>query len=110
MHTLIKHNLIKAAFFALVTGGVFINFEIGIYLAYIMVIAGALTAIVFGVLKILKKNENTKKTLYGLISLFVICIIAYLIADNEVLSSYEKYNITTGTSKQVGMGLYSFSY
>ena len=35
-------------------------------------------------------------------------IFSYLIASNEVLESFEKYEITASTSKQVGMGLIAF--
>jgi hypothetical protein len=38
----------------------------------------------------------------------VILIFSYLIASDEVLGSYEKYEITASTAKKVGMGLTTF--
>ena len=41
---------------------------------------------------------------------FVAFIISYLMASDEVLNSYEKYEITASTSKKVGMGLITFYF
>ena len=37
-------------------------------------------------------------------------IIAYVLASDEVLNSYDKYEITASSSKQVGMGLITFYF
>ena len=82
--------------------------NIGIILTYLMVGVGALTAIGFGIKKMIANTENTKKTLYTIVWLIIVVIFSYLIASNEVLESFEKYEITASTSKQVGMGLIAF--
>lgn len=82
--------------------------NIGIILTYLMVAIAALTAIGFGVKKMITNTENAKKTLYTIGSLLVILLFSYLIASNEVLTSFEKYEITASTSKNVGMGLITF--
>ena len=82
--------------------------NIGIILTYLMVGFGALTAIGFGIKKMIANTENTKKTLYTIVGLIIVVIFSYLIASNEVLGSFEKYEITASTSKQVGMGLIAF--
>jgi sulfite exporter TauE/SafE len=84
--------------------------NIGIILAYIMISFGAITAIVFGVKKLISKQENTKKTLYIIGGLILIVIVSYLIASGQVPNSYEKYNITSSVSKRVGMGLNMFYF
>ena len=66
------------------------------------------TAIGFGIKKMMQNQKNAKKTLYSIGGLILICILSYLIASNEVLGSYEKYEITASTAKQVGMGLNTF--
>jgi len=53
-------------------------------------------------------SKNAKKMLYSFGGLIAILIISYLMASNEVLGSYEKYEITSSTAKQVGMGLTTF--
>ena len=82
--------------------------NIGIILTYLMVGFAALTAIGFGVKKMIANTENAKKTLYTIIGLVVVLLFSYLIASNEVLGSFEKYEITASTSNQVGMGLIAF--
>ena len=81
--------------------------NIGLILTYIMVAFAALAAIIFGIIKMIKNTNNAKKTLYTLTGLIIAFIIAYLLASDEVLDSYKKYNITASTSKQVGVGLIS---
>ena len=53
-------------------------------------------------------SKNAKKMLYSFGGLIAILIISYLMASNEVLGSYEKYEITASAAKQVGMGLTTF--
>ena len=82
--------------------------NIGIILSYVMVAFAALTAVGFGIKKMMQNTKNTKKILYAAGGLVVAFIIAYLLASDEVLNSYEKYNTTASSSKQVGMGLITF--
>ena len=81
--------------------------NIGIILTYLMVAFAALAAIGFGIKKMMQKT-NTKKTLYSIGGLLVIILISYLMSSDEVLGSYEKYEITASTVKRVGMGLTTF--
>ncbi len=82
--------------------------NIGIYLTYIMIAFGALSAIGFGIKKMIANTQNAKKTIYTIGGLLLICLVSYMLASDEVLASYEKYKITTATSKNVGMGLMTF--
>ena len=82
--------------------------NIGIILTYVMIGFAALSAIGFGLKKILANGENAKKTLYTITALVSVLLCSYLIASNEVLHSFEKYEITQSTSKNVGMGLITF--
>ena len=84
--------------------------NIGIILTYVMVAFAALTAIGFGVKKMIQNTNNAKKTLYTVGGLVVAFIIAYVLASDEVLNSYDKYEITASSSKQVGMGLITFYF
>jgi high-affinity nickel permease len=82
--------------------------NIGIILTYLMVALAALTAVGFGVKKMMQKTNNAKKTLYSIGGLFVVILTSYLMSSDEVLISYEKYEITATTVKRVGMGLTTF--
>ena len=82
--------------------------NIGIILTYLMVGFAALTAIGFGIKKMMLKPNNAKKTLYTIGGLVAVLIFSYLISSDEVLGSYEKYEITASTVKKVGMGLTTF--
>ena len=80
----------------------------GIILTYIMVAFAAFAAIGFGIKQMIQKTNNAKKTLYTIGGLFIIIILSYITASDEVLGSYEKYEITASTAKKVGMGLTTF--
>jgi len=82
--------------------------NIGIILTYLMVGFAALTAIGFGVKKMMSNPENAKKTLYTIGGLLAVLLFSYIIASDEVLGSFEKYGITESTSKKVGVGLITF--
>ena len=82
--------------------------NIGIIITHIMIGFAALSAISFGVKKMLSNTKNAKKTLYTILGLIVVCILSYLIASDEILNSYEKYKISASESKNVGMGLIMF--
>ena len=84
--------------------------NIGIILSYIMVAFAALATIGFGVQKMMQNTKNAKKTMYTVGGLVVAFIIAYLLASDEVLNSYEKYETTASSSKKVGMGLITFYF
>ena len=79
--------------------------NIGIILTYVMVAFAALAAIGFGIKQMMQKTDNAKKTLYSIGGLLAIILLSYLMASDEVLDSYKKYEITASTAKQVGMGL-----
>tara|TARA_B110000003_G_C16641570_1_gene530391 strand:- start:1494 stop:1823 length:330 start_codon:yes stop_codon:yes gene_type:complete len=85
-----------------------INF--GIITTYAMITIASLASIGFGVKKMIQNTNNTKKTIYTLGGLIVVFIVAYLLASDEVLNSYEKYETTASASKQVGMGLITFYF
>ena len=84
--------------------------DIGIILTYLMVGFAALIAIGFGIKKMMTNTENAKKTLYTIGGLVAVLLFSYLIASDEVLGSFDKYEITASTSKQVGMGLIAFYF
>jgi hypothetical protein len=82
--------------------------NIGIILTYLMIGIGSLIAVGFGIKKTIANTENTKKTLYTIGGLVAVLLFSYLIASDEVLKSFEKYEITASTAKKVGMGLITF--
>ena len=84
--------------------------NIGIILSYVMISFAAIAAIGFGIQKMMQNTKNTKKTIYTFGGLVTVFFISYLLASNEVLSSYEKYETTASASKQVGMGLIAFYF
>ena len=91
--------------------------DIGIILTYLMVGFAALTAIGFGIKKMIQKTNNAKKTLYSIGGLLAIILLSYLMASDEVLGfiivdEYSvpevKNEITASAVKKVGMGLITF--
>ena len=54
-------------------------------------------------------SKSAKKTILTGGGLIIILLLSYFVlASDEVLISYEKYNITSSSSNMVGMGLWSF--
>ena len=84
--------------------------NIGIIITYIMVLGAALAVLGFSIIQMIKNPKNAKKTLYTISGLVIVLIISYLIASSEVLPSYEKYQIDSGTAKRVGMGIFTFYF
>jgi NADH:ubiquinone oxidoreductase subunit 6 (subunit J) len=82
--------------------------NIGIILTYLMIAFAAIAAIGFGIKQMMQKTNNAKKVLYSIGGFIAIILIAYLMSSDEVLGSYEKYEITASTAKKVGMGLTTF--
>jgi hypothetical protein len=82
--------------------------NIGIILTYVMIGAATLSTILFGLKKMLSNTKNAKKTLYTIGGLIIVSIVSYIIASGDVLSSYEKYDISSAQAKNVGMGLVMF--
>ena len=75
-----------------------------------MIAFAALATIGFGVQKMIQNTNNAKKTMYTVGGLVVVFIMAYLLASDEVLNSYKKYETTASSSKKVGMGLITFYF
>ena len=64
--------------------------NIGIIITYIMIGFAALTAISFGVKKILSNTKNAKKTLFTILGLVIVYFIRfYSLAFNGIKSGYE---------------------
>ena len=80
-------------------------YEPFLIIGYVMFDIAAIAAIVFGIIKMTQDPKFAKKTLYIVGGLVVVFIIAYGLADGEVLNSYEKYKITIPSSKLVGTGI-----
>tara|TARA_B100000614_G_C14503757_1_gene475754 strand:- start:408 stop:737 length:330 start_codon:yes stop_codon:yes gene_type:complete len=80
----------------------------GLILTYLMISIGAIVAVGFAVKKIIDNIQAAKKTLYAIGGLIVITGLSYLMASGNIEISYDKYGITSETSKNVGMGLYTF--
>ena len=73
------------------------------YLVVITILFPIIESVIIG-------SKNAKKMLYSFGGLIAILIFSYLIASDEVLNSYEKYETTAASSKQVGMGLIAFYF
>ena len=82
--------------------------NIGILLTYALIAIGAIIAISFAVLNLFSKSGNSKKTLFGICAFIAVVLLSFILASDTVLPSYEKYEISSSSSKRVGVGLYTF--
>ena len=85
------------------------NLDIFYWLTIIMLSVATLVIIVFSIKQMINNKKSAQKTLLTAGGLSIVLLITYYgLASNEVLASYQKYNITETTSNMVGMGLWSF--
>jgi hypothetical protein len=83
------------------------SIDIFIYVAEILIVIGAIAAILMPLVKSLDNPGSLLKTGVGVAILAVVFFIAYSISDGDVLPKYaaEPFNLTPGMSKFVGGSL-----
>ena len=74
-----------------------------IWMGVILSISGIVLTLLYFTINLIQ--DFNPKILYILAGTVCLFIIAYVLASDEVLKSWEKYEITPASSKQVGMGL-----
>ena len=80
--------------------------SIGIILTYVLIIAAAGTALVFGIIQYIPKIKDSWIIILSIIGGFtLIILIAYFLASDEILIK----GTTASTAKRVGMGLITLS-
>jgi len=85
------------------------NFDIFYYLTLVMLAVASVVIIAFSILQMISNKKAAVKTLLTTGGLFVVLSISYyVLASDDVLTSYNKYNIDSDTSNWVGMGIWSF--
>ena len=85
------------------------NLDIFYWLTIIMLALATLVILAFSVKHMVTNNKAAKKTLITLAGLSLVLLLSYFVlASDEVLSTYQKYDISEATSNMVGMGLWSF--
>lgn len=82
--------------------------DIGLYLAYLLIVAAALTAVVFPLLYVARHPKEGKDILIGVGALLALFVISYVLAGDSVLPKYANYGVGSGESKLIGAGLISF--
>lgn len=75
-----------------------------ITMSLVLIGAGALVAILFGLVQVFTNLKKNMSMLIGLVVFIILGFICYSLASDEVLRTYE--NVTPSTSKLSGGGLY----
>ena len=84
------------------------NLDIFYWLTIIMLIVATIIILGFALIQIISNSKAAKKTLMTSGGLIAVLLLSYGLASDEVLTSYQKYNVDSSTSNMVGMGLWSF--
>jgi len=85
------------------------NLDIFYWLTIIMLIVATIIILGFALIQIISNSKAAKKTLMTSGGLIAVLLLSYYgLASDEVLTSYQKYNVDSSTSNMVGMGLWSF--
>ena len=74
-----------------------------IWMGVILSIIGIVLTLLYFTINLI--HDFNPKILYILAGIVCLFSIAYVLASDEVLKSWEEYEITASSSKQVGMGL-----
>ena len=69
---------------------------------YVLLILGVVVALGFAILTVVSDFKGAMKSIIGTGLLLVIFLICYASASDEVLPSYLKYGVDSGTSKLIG--------
>lgn len=85
------------------------NLDIFYWITVIMLVVATFVIVSFSVKNMITNSKSAKKTLLTGGGLIIVLLLSYFgLASDEVLVSYQKYNISSSTSNMVGMGLWSF--
>ena len=85
------------------------NLDIFYWLTVIMLAVATLVILAFSVKNMITNSKSAKTTLLTGGGLIAVLLLSYFgLASDEVLASYQKYDISASTSNMVGMGLWSF--
>lgn len=79
--------------------------NIGFVIMYILVIAAVLGAVIFPMIQIFGNIKAAKGTLFGILGLIALFLIAYAVSPAETGAFYQKMGITPNLSKAIGGGL-----
>jgi hypothetical protein len=82
--------------------------DIGLYLAYTVLIVAVAAAIVLPLLNALKHPKTLIGSLMGIGALVVLFVICYAISDSAVSPTARALGIDESSSKLIGAGLYTF--
>lgn len=78
--------------------------DIFLYAGYLLIIIGAVLALLMPLIKSLGNPKSLLKTVIGVVAIGALFFIAYSIADSEVAAKYaaDPFNITPEGAKMVG--------
>jgi hypothetical protein len=84
----------------------------GLIITYLMISVAALAAIAYPIIYLVKNPSQAKSSLMGLAILVVVTLVSYFLASGDVLTfpGYEKFEMTSASTKRVGMGLILFYF
>ncbi|KEO72757.1 hypothetical protein [Anditalea andensis] len=80
------------------------TFDIILYVSYILIAIGVVVSLLMPLINSLDNPKSLLKTAMGVVGVVILFVIAYAIADNEVLPRYAAapFNLTPALSQVVG--------
>lgn len=82
--------------------------DVGLYFMYALFFIAVLAALVLPLMNAIKSPGTFLKSLYGIIALVVVFVVAYAISGGDVKPNWAVLGINEGTSKLIGAGLIVF--
>jgi len=74
-------------------------------ISYVLMAISMLGAIIFPLYHMVTDFSKAKGALLGVVAIGLLFLLSFVMSDNEVLASYEKFNITPGLSQFIGSSL-----
>jgi hypothetical protein len=84
--------------------------DIGLYVAFAAVSIAAGAAIIFPLINAIRNPATLGKSLMGIVVLFALALVAYLLSGDEVTARYTALGVDATTSKIIGAGLTLFYF
>ena len=82
--------------------------DIGLYIAYLLIIIAIATALIFPLIYIIKHPKEARDVVIGLAGFAILFVISYILASDEVLARYANYGVGQTESKLISTGLIAF--
>ena len=78
--------------------------DFGLWIGYLLTIAGAVGMLVFSIMHIIKNPKNAKFTMIGVGAIIVLFLLSWIISSSDLTPKMMNLESTESSSKMIGAG------